>query len=102
MVIVGWRFIILELNELDILICLAILQHIRTCADKIGHIIRLLVSGNDNGSGIIECQQRGQRRIGLLECDHNCGRITRFHIVHKHAGLLAARRRPLDRGDPLS
>ncbi|MOA02493.1 hypothetical protein D3C78_1219460 [compost metagenome] len=83
--------IAVETDELDILVGLAFLQHIGTGADEFGHWLRLLFSGQDDRRRIVEGEQRGQRRIGLLEGDRHRPCVRRGDIFDEAGCLLAAR-----------
>lgn len=83
--------IAVEADELDILVGLALLQHIGTGTDEFLHRLVLLFGRDDDRRRIVEGKQRGQRRIGLLQRDRDGRRIDRGDLVDEAGHLLAAR-----------
>ncbi len=80
------RLVTVETHELNILICLAFLEHIRAGTDKFVHRLSQLFRGYDDRGRIVEGKQRGQWRIRLFErYRHRCGSVAAMFSMKTEA-----------------
>ncbi len=63
------RTVAVEAHQLDILVRLALLEHVGTGADELGKRRGDRILGHDRREAVRQCQVRDQRRIGTVERD---------------------------------